>query len=288
MTHDWPNIRNTMNMVLRTLALLVFGFASLASSSAQKGSGWGHNIDQGGWPDGWHLEKDDLLGLSRDQVLRLGEAGFERYATSKNYSGDDYAAMVFADCLESRNNDLLRKAPRRKARLIKSIRSTLCHLILTAIAIEDTESGGGTAGVHEPRYGRWRSEEVIYELLTRPPRRPQGVSSALETIKRNLLKFAHAAPWASADNYGQSTYLRDQTKELHEFAKGGIRYLHTLRVELNALDSQRKAAVVECAFFYCNTYQNGMTSGSSPGYPLPSVEESIKNLEKPRTRQGGQ
>lgn len=221
---------------------------------------WGQSIDAG-WPNPCNVHKSDLLGKTRTQLLKMGRDEWNAFAWDQRKSderGDgvvnsvDGPDLVYAYCLEWRNNRLIRRLPTKRATLIHSLRSRLTTLMLIGIVIEDTESGGGTYGIHYPRYAHILEEETIYELLSGPESRDDDVNFRLKAVNNEL----------TARTYREGTFETrlgrvlntSEVAKLAMLCRHGLHILHLLTPTLSELKPSEKAAVADSLFQYCADY----------------------------------
>lgn len=168
------------------------------------------------------ISADDRLGFSEAQILSMG---FERWSakvyevcnsdrrTDSMACGVDGSVLVFASCLRSRNDRLIKGLSRSRSTAFLSLRQSLFEYGMSAIALEDCLAGGGTYSIHSPRY-MWRDEEevlyrVLLDLAWRKAENPKVRVSDVWRRFRNLQKqptglVGKAAPLSEIHRWARS------------------------------------------------------------------------------------
>jgi hypothetical protein len=230
------------------------------------------------WTEDWQrakITKGDLLGLTEAKIAQMGQDAWFDYAYAHKKEGEltingvDGASLVFGAVL-AHQNDLLLNAKRAsgKARLSKT-RRCLQRLVMVAIAIEDTESGGGTYAIHQPRYAVADEESTFRELLTQPRKRKLDAGKALRVIRRELKRRA-----SLKHTFERVLSGKVPVKEDRALGRRGLGQLDELTTLMKGFDGQQVKAIAQLlADYYVDYLYVRREQGGMP-WSMPVLEGS--------------
>lgn len=114
--------------------------------------------------------QDDLLGLSRGEILEMGSAKWVAYYTQKKGDTSEYAidaaSNLFADCLQRENAQNLARLQEPDRQRVEKYRKYASQWRVSANELAEAWAGGGTLFLHAKVRGRISEEELFEKLIS--------------------------------------------------------------------------------------------------------------------------